>query len=175
MKAQILQFKCMVKSDCSDTLILLKNYILKKDTAFYKPGENAICTIPEPGTYYLTPTSESSISFSIEPVPIKIDKLQLTVDTLEGIDLYEIIILESKEPNANKYQYWKICGQPANGIFIDNTITGRTEGKFKNGRAIETIKSYNKSGELTFIAYYRKDGKHLKDVRTEAFYRGIKK
>ncbi|MBK7308863.1 MAG: hypothetical protein IPI88_18860, partial [Chitinophagaceae bacterium] len=125
--------------------------------------------------YFLTVTSESRISFSTGLLPIKIDKPQLKVDTLETVDLYEIIILESKDQSANKYQHWQVCGQSANGKFVDYTISGRTEGKFKNGRAIETIKSYNKSGQLTFISYYNRNGKHLKDVRTEAFYRGIKK
>lgn len=150
---------------------MFKDYILEKDKIFYGPNENGISALPDSGTYFLTPTSQSDIFFSVGPVSIKIDKPQLNIDTLQATDLSQVIIMHSKNLNANKYENWEFCGQPANGKLVDYTLTGRTEGEFRKGRAIGKIKSYNKTGDLTFIAYYNGKGKHLRNKRTKAYYK----
>lgn len=172
---QLVQYRCYVKTDCTNSIFSFKEYILSKNGKFYRPDQTFICSLPDTGTYTFTLTSEANVSISIEEIKVSSYTIGNNIDTFNTNDLIQFLVFHSTNSRVNKYDNWQYCGTIANGFIVDSTNTGRSEGTFKNGRAIGAVKTYNPKGELIFIEYYNKKGKLLRNERLPAFYKSDKR
>lgn len=168
---QIVNYKCYIKTDCTNSISPFKEYILSKNGKFYHPDQTFICSLPDTGSYTFTLTSEANVFISVGEIKVSSYSVANKIDTFNTNDLTQFLVFHSTNSKANKYDNWQYCGKTANGFIVDSTNAGRSEGTFKNGRAIGAIKTYNRRGELIFIEYYNKKGKSLRNERLPAFYK----
>ena len=156
-----IQYKCFIKKDCSDSVILYRNYSIgKKDQSIdslIKPNENFICSLPDTGTYGLIIYEEKGFFF-ILPKLLFVTTTKGIVDTLETCDLGQF----STTYDSTKYDPFLFCGKLANGHVIDNTMTGWREGDFKNGVPVSPLKFFSKEGNLIRIICYDENGYSIK-------------
>ncbi len=162
--AQVLEFRCFVKTVCSDSVLLLNDYSLKgKDTVYY--SQNGVSTVDKLGTYVLY---SQTLNFGVEPIVFKFSSFQSHIsDTIQNIALYSIV--RPKKPKR-KYKTgdWFYCDKLAEGYLVDYYLNGRKriEGDFKKGSPIGILKYYNQSGTKIFQVHYKK-GKKVKSEYLE--------
>ena len=104
-------------------------------------------TLPDTGVYHFYWNMSST------PIEIIINKKGINRDTFftKRITLKQFIIPSSE---------YLECGNPANGKLTDYYFNGKTrmKGIFENGQPIDTLFSYNRSGQLTEIFISNKKG-----------------
>lgn len=161
--AQQVQYKCYLKTDCSDSLIPYKYFCLIKsiDSAYY-PDKNFICTLPDTGIYSFSPlefNDQVDIFYFLLYKKIDFNKPVVLIDTVESVDLGRF----STKFDSTKFDPWLFCGKLADGNILDKTMNGWREGVFKKGRPVSPIKFYKTNGELEKIFYFNEQGEYTSD------------
>ena len=154
-RAQGITFKCYLKSSCTDTLKLLEEYTLKKGGKYYSSLNNgATLSLPDTGVYIL---ESASIKGNID---VAVFKNGLNIDTVKNIDIYEVLLLDSK-PGIIQNGDWLCCGVLCNGFKTEYYNNGNKwfEGRFNKGRPVGAFKYYHFNGTLNYIIHYDRKGK----------------
>lgn len=154
LHAEKIKFRCLVKSVCSDSLELLKDFYLIDSLGKKYSSVKDVCSVDRLGEYTLY---SEQLNLGIKPIKIKfISFEEEKVDTIQNFVLYQMLI-----PKRSRSGDWFYCDKIANGYKVDYYKNGkkRIEGKFKNGNPIGILKYYDEDGPGYYNVYYRKGRK----------------
>jgi hypothetical protein len=161
------QFKCFLKSSCTNNIVELKEYTLRKQGFFFSSlngGSTAI--LPDTGCYVL----ESSIIATEGDSLVIYIGIGINIDTVKKKDLVDVVFIDSKPlKGMSQGGGWLYCNKPCSGYTIDYYNNGKkmVEGKFKKGKPVGNLKFYNANGKLTYIEYYNKRGKKIRSEQVK--------
>ena len=161
--AQKVQFKCVLRSSCADSLTTLQSYFLKKDSFTFSSFElGPTITLPDTGVYVFITSQVKGYEGLSSQKQVHIADYGLKVDTLKKIDLDQAYFVGSKPPDISNGD-WIYCGQLANGHLSDEYTNGNKwiEGSFKNGKPVGDLKFYTESGQLRLTEHYDNTGKRI--------------
>ena len=165
VNGQQLQFKCYLKSSCTDTLKILKNYDLVKGKFLYSSmNSGEVATLRDTGFYVL---KSYELAADGDSLLVHISK-GLNTDTLKQKDVYEVIQKSyNKGAEEKAWAGWVCCGKRCAGVIVDYYANGkkRLEGNFKNGHPIGEFKFYHPDGTPKYFEYYSSTGKLIKSKR----------
>lgn len=156
-QCSVIEYRCFIKKDCSDSIIPYRNYSLAKkepsrqnqvfgsclDHQLISPDKNFVCLLPDTGVYNLV-IYEDEGPFFLLTKTIFFNSSSPVFDTLQTCDLGRF----STVYNPAKRDPYLYCGKVANGHIVDCTMDGWTEGNFKDGFPISPIKYFNKQHKL---------------------------
>lgn len=158
--SQNIIFKCYVRTSCSNKVEVLDNYTLSKGNNFYSSLNNGeYITLPDTGIYKLTSTKVK------DSIYLSILRRGLNIDTVKGIDIYEVLFTDSKIDGISNGD-WVCCGKLCNGYKIEYYNNGFKwfDGTYKKGKPIGVFRYYNINGKLIYQLYYSRKGKFIKKV-----------
>ena len=159
-KTQEIQFKCYLKSNCNNSIILLDNFSIKKNEfIYYSLNNGPIANLPDTGTYIL-----KSPKIPEDSVLVSIDTRGLNIDTLKQKDVFQIVFIDTKPSKDLKNGDWVCCNKKCEGYKIEYYTNGNKyfEGRFKNGKPTGIFRYYSLIGKLKLIVQYDKNGEIIK-------------
>jgi hypothetical protein len=160
--AQNITYKCYLKSLCSKELKILDNYSLHKNSFhYYSKNGGFEANLQDTGLFVL-----KSWQLAVEGDSILVHiTFGTNIDTIKQKDIVEGVFIDLKPlKGMTNGGGWFYCGKPCNGYNVDYYNNGKKniEGRFKNGKPIGKLKSYNSNGLIKYIAYYNRRGTKFK-------------